>query len=127
MDFKQDFTARPLLNEYFNFTTIHSFAVPSNNSPVAYAGVWGGGTYKTTDYGNTWEKLESDEVFSAAAIAVDPEDPKQIADAMIRLIDNPKLAKKLGEQGRKRVLEEFTWEKAAEIIEETMSKVKREK
>jgi hypothetical protein len=30
------------------------------------------------------------------------------------------LAKKLGEQGRKRVLEEFTWDRAASIIEETM-------
>jgi photosystem II stability/assembly factor-like uncharacterized protein len=66
------------LNDYFNFTTIHSFAVPSDNSSLAYAGVWGGGTFKTTDYGNKWEKLSSEETFSAAAIAVNPDHPNTV-------------------------------------------------
>ncbi|MCK4233401.1 glycosyltransferase family 4 protein [candidate division WOR-3 bacterium] len=60
-------------------------------------------------------------------ILVNPEDPKDIADAVIRLFDDPKLAKRLGKQGRKRVVEEFTWERAARIIEQTMGEVKREK
>jgi len=64
-----------VLNEYFNFTTIHSFAAGSSNSSIAYAGVWGGGTYKTTDHGDRWEKLEADECFSAAAIVVHPSNP----------------------------------------------------
>lgn len=76
------------LNEYFNFTTIHSFAVPSNNSSIAYAGVWGGGTYKTIDYGNSWEKIEGDESFSAAAIAIDSDDPDivYIADRTLPIL-----------------------------------------
>jgi phosphatidylinositol alpha-1,6-mannosyltransferase len=53
-------------------------------------------------------------------ILVNPENPKEIADAVLKLFDDPKLARKLGEQGRKRVLEEFTWDRAAEIIERTM-------
>ena len=54
-------------------------------------------------------------------LLVNPEDPKDIAGKIEKLINNPKLAKRLGEQGRKRVLEEFTWERAAGIIERTMS------
>ena len=63
------------LNEQFNFTTIHSFAVPAGDSPIAYAGVWGGGTYRTADYGANWTKLDGKETFSVAAIALDPADP----------------------------------------------------
>jgi phosphatidylinositol alpha-1,6-mannosyltransferase len=55
---------------------------------------------------------------------VDPENSQEIADTIIKLLDNPELARKLGEQGRKRVVEEFTWRKAAEIIEEKMSDCK---
>jgi photosystem II stability/assembly factor-like uncharacterized protein len=60
------------VNDYFNFTTIHSFAVPAGNTGTAYAGVWGGGIFKTTDNGQVWKKLESPETFSAASIVVDP-------------------------------------------------------
>lgn len=63
------------INEYFNFTTIHSFAAAPGSSPVAFAGTWGGGIHKTTDFGNTWTKIDAEEVFSAAAIAVDPDNP----------------------------------------------------
>ena len=60
-------------------------------------------------------------------LLVDPESPEEIANAIIELLENPELARKLGEQGRKRVLEEFTWERAARIIEQAMDEVKREK
>ncbi|MFC1726191.1 putative Ig domain-containing protein, partial [candidate division KSB1 bacterium] len=63
-------------NDYFNFTTIHSFTTASGNSPVAYAGTWGGGIYKTADFGQAWNRIEAEEVFSAAAIAVDPVNPQ---------------------------------------------------
>ncbi|MEA1987358.1 MAG: T9SS type A sorting domain-containing protein [Candidatus Marinimicrobia bacterium] len=62
------------LNEYFNFTNIHSFAVSQSDSNIMFAGVWGGGTYKTTNQGMTWNKLENEESFSASAIAIDPND-----------------------------------------------------
>jgi len=55
---------------------------------------------------------------------VDPENPEEIANAIIKLLENPELAHKLGEQGRQRVLTEFTWERAASIIEQTMTEAK---
>lgn len=60
---------------------------------------------------------------------VNPEDPVDIATKIKKLIDNPRLARKLGEQGRKRVHDEFTWERAASIIERVMlqHQVKSEK
>ncbi len=65
-------------NPRFNFTTIHSFAVAPSTSRTAYVGVWGGGTFVTQDAGATWRFLDADEAFSAAGIAIDPEDPKVI-------------------------------------------------
>ncbi|TES90014.1 MAG: glycosyltransferase family 1 protein [Candidatus Cloacimonadota bacterium] len=56
---------------------------------------------------------------------VDPENPKEIANAIIKLFENPDLAKKMGEQGRRRVMEEFTWERAARIIEENLMAVSK--
>ena len=58
-------------NPYFNFTTIHSFAANDN---AVFAGVWGGGTYKSMDNGSSWQKIESEKVTSAAAIAIAPSD-----------------------------------------------------
>lgn len=63
-------------NPHFNFSTIHSYAVAADRT--AYAGVWGGGMYKTTDGGMSWELLPDRRVFSAAAIAVDPADPDTV-------------------------------------------------
>lgn len=56
-----------MLNNWFSFTTVHS-GVTLNN--VTYAATWGGGMYKTVDYGNSWEKIESEQSFSAADVAV---------------------------------------------------------
>ena len=62
------------LNDFFNYTTIHSFATGGSDSPIALAGVWGGGTYLTDDHGKTWKQLNSKEAFSAAAIAIPAND-----------------------------------------------------
>ena len=59
------------LGQPFSFTTIHSYAV-SDDGLTAFAGVWGGGTYRTTDGGDTWEKLAPPEALSAAALALGP-------------------------------------------------------
>lgn len=66
------------------------------------------------------------EVAGDAAEIVPPADPKAIADAIIRLMDDPKRAKELGEAGYRRVLENFTWEKAAEKVVETYREVMRD-
>jgi len=68
-------------NPLFNFTTIHSFAVAPSDSRTAYVGVWGGGTFVTRDAGATWNKLEDDVSFSAAGIAIDPQDPNVVTIA----------------------------------------------
>ena len=43
-------------------------------------------------------------------ILVNPENPKEIADAINYLAANPKLANEMGERGRKCVLNEFNWQ-----------------
>jgi alpha-maltose-1-phosphate synthase len=42
-------------------------------------------------------------------LLVEPKDPKQIADAVNRILKDKKLAKKFGDNGRKRVEEHFSW------------------
>lgn len=47
-------------------------------------------------------------------IHVDPRRPEDIAWGINILLDDPKLAERLGRNGRRRVLEEFTWDRIAE-------------
>lgn len=42
-------------------------------------------------------------------ICVDPENPDEIADAIRYLLDNPEEAKRMGENGRRAIKEEFNW------------------
>ncbi len=49
-------------------------------------------------------------------IVVNPIDTQQIARAVIKLLTDQDLAKKLGEQGRKRVREEFQWQTQVEKL-----------
>lgn len=46
---------------------------------------------------------------SACGICVDPLDPPAIAAAIDRLVDNPDLARQMGENGRKAVQERYNW------------------
>jgi phosphatidyl-myo-inositol dimannoside synthase len=41
---------------------------------------------------------------------VDPLDPGEIADNIVRLLDNPELGRRMGLEGRQRVVREFTWD-----------------
>jgi phosphatidylinositol alpha-1,6-mannosyltransferase len=41
--------------------------------------------------------------------AVDGRNPLAVADAVIRLLDDPKLAKKMGERGRQWIIDEWEW------------------
>jgi glycosyltransferase involved in cell wall biosynthesis len=49
------------------------------------------------------------EVVGDAGILVSPKDPAGIADALVRLADNPSLVAELGERARERVRTEFDW------------------
>ena len=43
-------------------------------------------------------------------ILVDPGNINDISDALIYLFDNPEIAKEMGQNGRRAVLEEFNWD-----------------
>ena len=47
---------------------------------------------------------------NACGICVDPLDPRAIAAAIDRLVDNPEMARQMGENGRKAVLERYNWD-----------------
>jgi len=49
-----------------------------------------------------------------AALLVPPGDPGALAIALERLLDEPRLAARLGQSGRRRVLSRFTWRATAE-------------
>lgn len=42
-------------------------------------------------------------------IVVKPDDPRQFAEAIIRLIENPDLAREMGEKGQKAFIEKYNW------------------
>jgi glycosyltransferase involved in cell wall biosynthesis len=49
-------------------------------------------------------------------ILIDPSDPEQIANALDRLVVNAQERKRLGENGRRAVLEQYNWEAEAEKL-----------
>jgi len=56
-------------------------------------------------------------VDNVTGLVVDPENQDQISEAVIKLLANEQLAKKLGEQGKERVDKEFDWRMQAEKLE----------
>jgi glycosyltransferase involved in cell wall biosynthesis len=61
-----------------------------------------------------------------AGIVIEP-DADQVADALIKLIDNPRLCKEMGKNGRKLVMEKLTWDKVADQMMELYEEVLRKK
>jgi phosphatidyl-myo-inositol dimannoside synthase len=53
-----------------------------------------------------------------SGLLVDPEKPEEIAVALRQLLTDPQLARTLGEQGRQRALERFTWGHVAAHFQE---------
>jgi len=58
-----------------------------------------------------------------AGILVPPAQPEALAAAIRRLLDDASLRQKMGEAGRKRIENEFTWERAAEKTVEVYREV----
>jgi glycosyltransferase involved in cell wall biosynthesis len=54
------------------------------------------------------------EVVGDAGILVPPADHRALAKAILKILDQPQLAQKLGQAGYRRVQRHFTWKKAAE-------------
>ena len=48
-----------------------------------------------------------------AGIVIEP-DPDQLASALTKLLDDPKLREKMGANGIRLVLEKFTWDRIAD-------------
>lgn len=55
-----------------------------------------------------------------SGLLVPPDDPAAAAVALVRLLGDPALARRLGEGGRRRAREVLSWERAARAIFETM-------
>ncbi len=66
------------------------------------------------------------EVMGDAGILVPPADYQALAGSIVRLLDNPDLAKSLGEAGYRRIMNHFTWENAAESVVATYREVIRD-
>jgi glycosyltransferase involved in cell wall biosynthesis len=56
-------------------------------------------------------------------IAVDPRDPEAIADAIVSLGDDPALARRLGDNGRRAIAERFNWEAELDKLQALYRKV----
>ena len=54
------------------------------------------------------------EVVGDAGILVPPADPHALADAILKVLQQPQLAQKLSRAGYQRVQRHFTWMKAAQ-------------
>lgn len=63
------------------------------------------------------------EVFGECALFADPHDSKDIAETILYLLDNPKLAEQMGTNGRKAVLEKYNWETESEKLLEVYRKL----
>jgi len=69
------------------------------------------------------EVLEHNE----AGILVEPENPSELATAIIKLLQNQELRKQMGANGRKYVVENQSWESVAKKVEEVCSEVARKR
>jgi phosphatidylinositol alpha-1,6-mannosyltransferase len=56
-------------------------------------------------------------------ILVNPVDSEEVAHALMRVLGDAHLAARLGEQGRKRVVQEFDWKQVGSRVEEVLTSV----
>ncbi len=60
------------------------------------------------------KEVDEDEI---ATIHVPPRDPEILMNAIIKILRDDELSRKMGENGRKLVEQKYTWSKVAEKIE----------
>ena len=63
------------------------------------------------------------EIFGECALFVNPYDPKDIAEKILYLLNNPDKAKKLGNKGRRLVEEKYNWEIESKKLLEVYKKL----
>lgn len=91
------------------------FAMPSYHETfgIAYLEAWMAG--RPVIAGDIWPLREVvREGIDGLLVATEP---RAIAAAILRLLDDPELARRMGEAGRQRVLERWTWEAIAQRTE----------
>ncbi len=69
--------------------------------------------------GGTADAIEE----GVSGLLVDPENSDEIAAAATRLLTDTSLARRLGEEGRQRVVENFTWDKVARRFQTALRKL----
>lgn len=62
-----------------------------------------------------------------AGLLVDPENPQEFAGAIIKLLRDPELRKQMGENGRKYVVGNRSWESVARKVAEVCEQVIKER
>jgi len=65
-------------------------------------------------------------VDGVTGLLVDPNDSGELADAIARLLTDREFAHRLGQQGRERAVNEFSWRRAADSVQGILDSVKRE-
>jgi glycosyltransferase involved in cell wall biosynthesis len=98
----------PSVYEPFGIINLESMAC---ETPVVASAV--GGILETVIDGET-------------GLLVEPAKPEKIAEAVNRLLDNPRMAKEFGKNGRKRVENFFSWTSIAEKTEKLYTQVIKE-
>jgi glycosyltransferase involved in cell wall biosynthesis len=66
-------------------------------------------------------------VDGVTGILVEKQNPQQLADAIVRLVDDPALRQRMGEAGRKRFEEHYTFERCAERLIKVFEQVLQER
>ena len=61
-----------------------------------------------------------------AGILVEPENPQSLANAIVKLLKDPELRKQMGENGRKCVVEDHSWESVAKRVAKVCEQAFRE-
>ena len=62
-----------------------------------------------------------------AGLLINPEDAQEFANAIIRLLEAPDLRKKMGENGRRYVVKERSWESVARRVAEVCQQAAEER
>jgi len=60
-----------------------------------------------------WKKIIDD---AGCGICVNPASPREIAEAILHLFNNPQLRKQMGENGRRAVEEKYNWERESKKL-----------
>ncbi len=60
-------------------------------------------------------------IHEKTGLLVNPDDIDEIAKALLRLIEDPKLAEKLGQNGQERLSSDLTWKRQSDILEKVLA------